>query len=96
MRSSYYELVEIREDPSTEALGPQQRHDLLRYARHHHICMKIYFEDLHFMTEMKTCAGPALGPTSTHHPSHRATAIEEKGPLEAGFFRENVNTWCNS
>ena len=51
------------QDPSTEAVGPQQRHELRRLARHHHIFMKMLFEDLHYMTELKTCADPAPGPT---------------------------------
>ena len=51
--------------------------------------------DLHDMTELKTCAGPAPGPTRTHLPSQRSTAIEWKGSLEAVFFREDIDTWCN-
>ena len=50
----------------------------------------------HYMTELKTCADPAPGSTGTHHPLHRATVIEKKGPLEAGFFRGDINTWYNS
>jgi hypothetical protein len=36
------------QDSSTEAVGPQQRHDLRRLARHHHTFMKMLFEELHY------------------------------------------------
>ena len=84
------------QDPSTEAVGPQPRHDLLRLAWHHHIFMTMPLEDLHFMTELSTCAGPSLGPTRIHHPSNREAAIEYKDSLETGFVREDINTWCDS
>ena len=53
----------LDQDPSTEAVGPQQCHELRKPARHHHIFMKILLGDLHSMTELKTCADLAPGPT---------------------------------
>ena len=40
--------------------------------------MKMPVEDLHYMTEIKTCVYPAPGPTKTYHPSHCAAVIEWK------------------
>ena len=49
------------QDSPTGAVGPQQRHDLLRLAEHHHTSMKMLFEDLHYLTELKNLRRPCAG-----------------------------------
>ena len=38
-------------------------HELRRLLRHHHIYMRMLFDDLNYMAELKTCADPAPGLT---------------------------------
>ena len=75
------------QDQPTSAAGPQQRRDLPGLARHHRVFMKMLFEDLHYMTELKTCAGPAPGPTRTYHPFLIVKAfLSRKAPWMLGMY----------